>query len=255
MTSSSLCSENAFEKSAPSFALATAGADCLVNLDANYVHNKTVASGFLASEALQWSNSSLPSLHADSLEQVTTQNSTAGTAAIDATPDLEEEMAVVAEALESECDAAAPRGTKGNDSDDDSDDDIDIIALLEEACGEIDYSIDELAVFLRSGDYPIELLQLLKQKSNSKSLASVRSKVEPQRAALLAKVEEALQILEAERKAARTREEKKRKEMVQTRIRQMGRCPMNFEWLPTSGGYRCAGGSHFISASEINFVD
>lgn len=33
-------------------------------------------------------------------------------------------------------------------------------------------------------------------------------------------------------------------------IRSMGRCPMNYEWLKQQHGYRCAGGSHFLTNAE-----
>ena len=205
--------------------------------------------------------------------------------------------------------ATESNGDDGNDKDDGSD----MTALLEEACAELGYSLHALAIFLRSGDYPDELLALLKEKSKSKSLTSVRGKLESQRVAFLAKVEEVLRVIAAEKEAARRREEEnqarlrrleqearealerelaiakskkeeaearqrqkereeqlvretekeaarlkeaaRHKEKIQTRLRRIGRCPQNFEWIPTSGGYRCAGGSHFVSAEQLNYMD
>jgi hypothetical protein len=53
---------------------------------------------------------------------------------------------------------------------------------------------------------------------------------------------------------ARQREEAKRKEeaRVQAKIRAMGVCPVGFRWIKTAGGYRCAGGSHFLGNDQLD---
>ncbi len=33
----------------------------------------------------------------------------------------------------------------------------------------------------------------------------------------------------------------------QEKIRMMGKCPLNFDWLQVTGGWKCAGGSHYMS--------
>jgi hypothetical protein len=64
-----------------------------------------------------------------------------------------------------------------------------------------------------------------------------------------------LAVREAEEKLriARVEEERKRKEeaKAQTKLRQMGVCPVGFRWIKQSTGYRCAGGSHFVSNAEL----
>ncbi|KAI9856280.1 MAG: hypothetical protein M1824_005494 [Vezdaea acicularis] len=61
--------------------------------------------------------------------------------------------------------------------------------------------------------------------------------------------EKELEELERRRKAA---EEKKRKEaQVQTKLRQMGVCPVGYRWIKQHSGYRCAGGSHFVSKTQL----
>jgi len=39
---------------------------------------------------------------------------------------------------------------------------------------------------------------------------------------------------------------------MQKKIRMMGPCPMGFRWIKGSGGYRCAGGSHWLSDAQID---
>lgn len=48
-------------------------------------------------------------------------------------------------------------------------------------------------------------------------------------------------------------EEQRNKEMeVQKKIRMLGPCPMGFTWIKGSGGYRCAGGFHWLSDAELD---
>lgn len=42
-------------------------------------------------------------------------------------------------------------------------------------------------------------------------------------------------------------ERKQREAQIQQKLRSMGVCVAGYEWLRNGGGYRCAGGSHFIS--------
>ena len=54
------------------------------------------------------------------------------------------------------------------------------------------------------------------------------------------------------RKAHEEAERKKREELeVQKKIREMGICPMGYRWIREGGGYRCGGGSHYLSNSQL----
>jgi len=62
--------------------------------------------------------------------------------------------------------------------------------------------------------------------------------------------------LEAGLKARRRRkaEKKARKQdaQVQAKLRQMGICEAGFRWINVGTGYRCAGGSHFMSNEQLD---
>jgi hypothetical protein len=64
-----------------------------------------------------------------------------------------------------------------------------------------------------------------------------------------------LAVREAEEKLriARVEAERKKKEeaQAQKKLRKMGVCPVGFRWIKQGTGYRCAGGSHFVSMAAL----
>lgn len=57
--------------------------------------------------------------------------------------------------------------------------------------------------------------------------------------------------LRKEDELRRLREKEQQEKQVQQKLRDMGVCPANFRWIKQTNGYRCAGGSHFISAKNL----
>ncbi|OTB00030.1 hypothetical protein M426DRAFT_15846 [Hypoxylon sp. CI-4A] len=55
----------------------------------------------------------------------------------------------------------------------------------------------------------------------------------------------------AERKRKEQEERVKREKAIQKIVQKMGKCPIGYDWIPQGGGYRCAGGSHFVSNGDL----
>lgn len=58
----------------------------------------------------------------------------------------------------------------------------------------------------------------------------------------------------ADEEAARLRqlkEEKAKEQRAQQKLREMGVCPVGYRWIKQSGGYRCAGGSHWVDDASL----
>lgn len=59
------------------------------------------------------------------------------------------------------------------------------------------------------------------------------------------------ELEEIERKKRELEEKLRREAMEQAKLAQMGVCPVGYHWIRQSGGYRCAGGSHWVSDGEM----
>ena len=117
-------------------------------------------------------------------------------------------------------------------------------AALEEACSELGYSLEKIEEMLESPDFPYkEVLLLVMKKVNSDNRSAVIAMLGLQRLAVLQKIKTA--IAEIRRKKS----EKERR--VLDAVRAIGKCVAGFDWIKTEGGYRCAGGSHFVSDAEV----
>ena len=44
---------------------------------------------------------------------------------------------------------------------------------------------------------------------------------------------------------------KREEQRVQQKLRRIGQCVAGFNWIKQGNGYRCAGGSHFVSDAAL----
>lgn len=133
------------------------------------------------------------------------------------------------------------------DDGDFTDDVLDISAALEEACGELNYTEEEMEDFLSTGKYPEELVQLIMAKTGCDEKPRVVEAMGRERKQLLEKIKTVI----AQKHRLKSEAEAK----VQAKLKRIGRCPMNFEWIKMPGGYRCAGGSHWVDDSQVNIIE
>ncbi|KAF2669715.1 P-loop containing nucleoside triphosphate hydrolase protein [Microthyrium microscopicum] len=98
----------------------------------------------------------------------------------------------------------------------------------------------------------VELQSLLREVKEKSEDNEMRRRYEQKRIQEeLARRERAAKQAEWEAKAAIAREEKRKEEEAQRKLRDIGVCPVGYRWIKQEGGYRCAGGSHFVSDAAL----
>ncbi|KXT02382.1 hypothetical protein AC578_230 [Pseudocercospora eumusae] len=60
------------------------------------------------------------------------------------------------------------------------------------------------------------------------------------------------ELEELERKRKEAAERARRRKKAQEALARSGRCPAGYQWIQQSGGYRCAGGSHWLGDAEVD---
>merc|ERR1711988_93830 len=134
-----------------------------------------------------------------------------------------------------------------SDEDDEDDDDFDVWAALEEAVAKLGYSVEDMATMLadEANFPPPDILVEIQNITGCTDAQKITKMLKPQRVPTLQKVQHSI-------KEAKKQKSEKAK-AVQAACRRLGRCPMDYEWLPLGEGcgYRCAGGSHFISDASL----
>lgn len=82
--------------------------------------------------------------------------------------------------------------------------------------------------------------------------AAEQDKNEAERMELMRQREEArIRELKAKDERDRIQREQEQEAMAQKKLRKMGVCVAGFKWIKQSGGYRCAGGTHYVSDEKL----
>jgi hypothetical protein len=86
-------------------------------------------------------------------------------------------------------------------------------------------------------------MNIIMRKVKSKKPGKVKGMLGKQRPSVLSKVDKAIE----EDKKRKSAEEQKTIERVQA----IGKCPMGFTWHKEGAGWRCGGGSHFVTDDDL----
>ena len=82
--------------------------------------------------------------------------------------------------------------------------------------------------------------------------ADARRRLEEERLRLVAKaIAEANRARELAEQRRRELEARRLEEAAQQKLREIGVCPVGYRWIKQGGGYRCAGGSHYVTNAQL----
>lgn len=95
-------------------------------------------------------------------------------------------------------------------------------------------------------------LQEMKAKNEAEMLERLRLREEARIREMEAKAEAERIRREVERRKREEEQKRKAEELAQRKLREMGVCVAGFRWIKQRGGYRCAGGAHWVSDSQLN---
>jgi AAA+ superfamily predicted ATPase len=97
-----------------------------------------------------------------------------------------------------------------------------------------------------------EIARLLAEKELDEAERAAAEKELRRLAELRRKLEELARLEAAARAAAEAELQRERKrQAVVAKLRAMGTCEQGFAWIAQGGGFRCAGGSHFVSFAQV----
>lgn len=94
-------------------------------------------------------------------------------------------------------------------------------------------------------------LREIQAKNEAEALELLRLREEARIRELEAQAERERIRKEWERRKKEEEERRKKEEVVQSQLRELGVCVVGFRWIKQAGGYRCAGGSHWVDDSKL----
>ena len=144
-----------------------------------------------------------------------------------------------------------------------------VFAALLEACKNAGYDASHdkrkalVSILLKVQDganFPDDIIQPVLKKTNLNEttamellrpqvgtvLSSMQAAVKEEEARL-----EAIKRLEREKRLEEARKKEQEHRKMQENLRRCGRCPAGFDWHPENGGWRCNGGSHWVSNAQL----
>jgi SpoVK/Ycf46/Vps4 family AAA+-type ATPase/DNA-binding transcriptional MerR regulator len=132
------------------------------------------------------------------------------------------------------------RQGEGDDVDGDA-----VWAALEQACKKLGLSLEEIvAVLENEGDFPpAAILNEVISMTGCTDRVKLTGLLLRQRVQVLQRFKQVL----AEANKIKTEQERK----LQAHLNAVGQCCMGFDWLKEPGGWRCAGGSHFMDEDSV----
>jgi SpoVK/Ycf46/Vps4 family AAA+-type ATPase len=90
------------------------------------------------------------------------------------------------------------------------------------------------------------------RSADQKRLEEIKRKLEEERLKEAAvRAERARRLAELRAREEAVKLERQREAQAQAKLRYMGVCPVGFRWIKQAGGYRCAGGAHFVTDSQL----
>lgn len=94
-------------------------------------------------------------------------------------------------------------------------------------------------------------LRKMQAKSEADALELLRIREQARIQQMEAKAERERAHRELERRKQEEEKRRKKEELAQRKLREMGVCVAGFRWIKQGGGYRCAGGSHWVNDSQL----
>lgn len=94
-------------------------------------------------------------------------------------------------------------------------------------------------------------LQEIQAKNEAEARELLRLREEARIREMKAKAERERVRMELERRKKEQQDRMKKEEIAQRKLRDLGVCRVGFRWIKQGGGYRCAGGAHWVDDSQL----